>query len=74
MVIFTSSIELLSVKKKHYNRISENLQLIIDSSKTSAPQGQDADVLAILLEAYNNYKRSYASNIRFDPNLNNLSK
>ena len=62
------------MKGKHYNRISENLQHIIDTPKESAPQGQDAAVLVALLEAYTDYKRSYASNIRFDPDLNNLSK
>ena len=66
--------ELFSVKKSLYDRAAESLQEIIDSSKLSAPEGQDAAVLPTLLKAYTDYKHSYAKNIRFDADFTNLSK
>ena len=66
--------DLFSVKINNYNRAGESLQEIIDSSQSSAPEGQDAAVLATLLKAYTDYKHSYANNIRFDADFTNLSK
>ena len=52
---------------------SKDIEAVLKFSRYGAYKGRDIEKVFFLMDQYKEYKRAYADNIKFDPNLDNLS-